>query len=255
MIRRVIIAAILAAVTARADMEWETAIGQNDQVTSGLVAYWAMRNSGTTVYDEWTGGLNGGASNGVTFATTHAAVGYGASFDGTNDYILIADTSGSISAISISLWIKTSVKATVFVGHKYNSAVDKRTLGIFTRNTTGAMEVFASTDGTFGADKYQQYKGSVDVCDGNWHHFVVTWSAGTMKFYTDGAEDTGVTKTIDGAITTLFGSNTPIVVGATGVPGLFFSGLLDEYRWYNVALTADEVKQLYRMGAIPKGIK
>jgi hypothetical protein len=33
------------------------------------------------------------------------------------------------------------------------------------------------------------------------------------------------------------------------------SGSIDEVRIYNVALTADEIKQLYRMGAIPKGIK
>jgi hypothetical protein len=30
---------------------------------------------------------------------------------------------------------------------------------------------------------------------------------------------------------------------------------VDEVRIYNRALTADEVKQLYRMGAIPRGIK
>ena len=34
-----------------------------------------------------------------------------------------------------------------------------------------------------------------------------------------------------------------------------FSGMIDEVRLYNRVLTADEVKQLYRMGAIPKGIK
>jgi uncharacterized membrane protein len=34
-----------------------------------------------------------------------------------------------------------------------------------------------------------------------------------------------------------------------------FLGHIDEVRVYNRAITADEVKQLYRMGALPRGIK
>jgi hypothetical protein len=35
----------------------------------------------------------------------------------------------------------------------------------------------------------------------------------------------------------------------------YFFGNIDEVRIYTRALTADEINQLYRMGAIPKGIK
>ena len=67
MIRQIIIAAVLVALTTHADMEWQTAISQKEQVTRGLVAYWAMRNSGTTVYDEWAS-YNGTAVNSPAFA-------------------------------------------------------------------------------------------------------------------------------------------------------------------------------------------
>jgi hypothetical protein len=44
-------------------------------------------------------------------------------------------------------------------------------------------------------------------------------------------------------------------IGARQVPDQYFAGYIDEVRIYNRILTADEIKQLYRMGAIPKGIK
>jgi hypothetical protein len=34
-----------------------------------------------------------------------------------------------------------------------------------------------------------------------------------------------------------------------------FDGSIDEVRIFNVAKTADEIKQLYRMGATPRGLK
>jgi hypothetical protein len=37
--------------------------------------------------------------------------------------------------------------------------------------------------------------------------------------------------------------------------GSFFHGNIDELRMHDRALTSDEVKQLYRMGALPRGLK
>jgi hypothetical protein len=34
-----------------------------------------------------------------------------------------------------------------------------------------------------------------------------------------------------------------------------FDGEIDEVRIYNRALSTDEIKQLYRMGALPRGLK
>jgi hypothetical protein len=50
------------------------------------------------------------------------------------------------------------------------------------------------------------------------------------------------------------GTNTTYI-GRSALSVLAHLGWLDEVRVYNRALTAAEVKQLYRMGAIPKGIK
>jgi hypothetical protein len=97
-------------VRAQSDDEWDTAIGQLDQVTLGRVAYWAMRNSGTTVYDEY-GVYNGTASGGVTFNYTHGAVGYGAQFDGVNDYISCATAPIipiATTSYSVCGWVKVA---------------------------------------------------------------------------------------------------------------------------------------------------
>jgi hypothetical protein len=257
--RRIIIAALLATVTARADMEWETAIGQKDQVTKGLVSYWAMRNSGTTVYDEY-GANNGTAQGGVTFATTHAAVGYGASFDGTNDYISIAHT-GGFTDFSASLWIKAAAAGAKYIGLKYDFGSTNRSVGITTgiAAATAKLRVIMSDNGTLNAGNAKDYITTEDLLTDTWLHFALTFvgASSTLTLYANGAA-LSPTKTVDAAITTIHSSATPITIGSAlnaGAGSNFLRGLIDEVRIYNRALTADEIKQLYRMGAIPKGIK
>ena len=254
MIRKaIIIAALLATVAAWADMEWQTAIGQNDQVTRGLVAYWAMRNSGTTVYDEWTGGYNGTASNGVTFGETYAAVGQGASFDGANDYVVVnaAVQNPTAQDVSVSIWVNIA-KSQVQVPFAENNTtaslslfdiliVADNTVSTRIRDSDGLPNVMSASGGTLTTNA--------------WNHVVSTWqyATDTISIYVNGAfinsasdanvGTVAVTTATIGALINQSGINVP------------FNGQIDEVRLYNRALTADEIKQLYRMGAIPKGIK
>ncbi|MCG2700589.1 LamG domain-containing protein, partial [Candidatus Parcubacteria bacterium] len=88
---------------------------------------------------------------------------------------------------------------------------------------------------------------TTDINDSQWHHIVGSYDGTTMKIYIDGTlEDTN----------TDFSGNLPIVDGNVRIgadyqstPDNFFSGLIDEARIYNRALSADEVGELYRAGA------
>jgi hypothetical protein len=81
----VILVALLAVAAAvRGQSEWDYGIGQKDQCTRGLVAYWAMRNSGTTVYDEH-GANNGTAGFGNALGGGSFSVGLA---DGNTDLVL-----------------------------------------------------------------------------------------------------------------------------------------------------------------------
>jgi hypothetical protein len=254
----IIIAALLAFGAAWADMEWQTAIGQKDQVTKGLVAYWAMRSSGTTVYDEWTGGYNVSAAGSPTFGETYAAVGNGVLFDGLNDYLERNDTSaldfGTADSFSISMWFYLPTMPA-----SQQSLISKRAgsngagWGFVFRNDTYKLEAWV--EGINGVAK--ELVNVLPFTNGVWSHIVFQRdvAADTIAFYRNGAAETS---TVDTTTATLANSWKMQIGaqrdGATNA-AKFFSGQIDETRIYNRALTADEVKQLYRMGAIPKGIK
>jgi hypothetical protein len=206
-----------------------------------------MRDSGTTVYDE-IGANNGTAAGGVTFATTYAAVGHGARFDGTNDMITIASTQviPATGSFTLSLWIETTSLAsiqTVLSAGTY--LVDE--LILFGSVTAGSavnqLRLFNRADGEI-------LVGS-DIRSTGWRHIALTRNGTTYTLYLDGASNASATKA--GAIGA--GLNIGAAPFESGGYRYFYSGNIDEVRIYNVALTADEVKQLYRMGAIPKGIK
>jgi len=254
MTRRIIIAALLlAGCVARAgtDDEWDTAIGQTEQVTKGLVAYWAMRNSGTTVFDEY-GANNGTAINGVTFGTEHAAVGFGASFDGTNDYVdcnnpAALDIAG---AITVSLWLRvasTNVLHPLIGSHDGVGSVHEASYSMYTRTTAGAMIAFRQNK---AGTEYALVGGT--LTPNLWHHAVGVFDGGTtITIYLDGAlVNSG------GTAQTRTRTFSGVKLGKiSSIGNGYVNGQIDEVRIYNVALTADEVKQLYRMGALPRGLK
>ena len=235
---------MLMAACVRAD-EWETAIGQTEQVTSGLVGYWAMRNSGATVYDEWTGGINGTASNGVTFADTHGAVGHGATFDGVDDHITFGDVLdfGAGQDFAVSFWMRTSsATAAMILIRKQETSdfpgwqlyLDAGRIRLLFRATALINSLFSATD----------YR------DGAWHHVAVVFDRDANAIcYVDGAAI--------GAITISAQSGDLSNAQSLRVPHFAagLNGSMDEVRIYNRAITTDEVKQLYRMGALPRGIK
>jgi hypothetical protein len=251
--RAIIIAALLATVTARADMEWETAISQKEQVTSGLVAYWAMRNSGTTVYDEW-GAYNGTSTN-LAFDSAHAAVGAGAFWNGTSSVLSIPDAGSALfssSTFTLSFWLKsTNSAAAMFIVDKNKTASARINVDIY----LGVVGFSWSKNG--GADYVIFELTGVAICSGSYEHVVIVRTGDrTASGYINGAATTTTRTANVGGTIGAVSHNGSVVIGRRNLAASnYFSGRIDEVRLYNRALSADEIKQLYRMGAIPKGIK
>ena len=91
-------------------------------------------------------------------------------------------------------------------------------------------------------------QGSHPVNDGQWHHIACTFqndgspNATDVKLYVDGAQETTLTSTSSQAINTI--SNGPVEIG-NDPQGRYFSGVIDEARIYNRALSAAEIASLY----------
>ncbi|MGB2864449.1 MAG: LamG-like jellyroll fold domain-containing protein [Sedimentisphaerales bacterium] len=80
------------------------------------------------------------------------------------------------------------------------------------------------------------------ISDGNWHRIGFVWDSSYRHLYVDGVEvamDAAPLHNLEDAYGGLY-----FGVGSTLAPGTYFSGLFDDVRIYDVALTAEEIAAL-----------
>jgi hypothetical protein len=242
-------------------------IGQNDQVTRGLVAYYSMRNSGATVFDE-RGGYNGGASNGVPFSYESGTVGNGARFGVTNTASIDCGRTlfNGASALSMSCWLRWNGKTGNIssIVSKDNQAAQRQFEFVVVNSDNADISTRNHVQSglyTTNASAYQFTQSTNSpILTGVWHHVAITWEAlSNAKIYING--NLSAAKYVNsGTVTALGNGNALFTIGNRSRDFVFydggsFPGDIDEVRAYSRAITADEVKQLYRMGATPRRIK
>jgi hypothetical protein len=88
------------------------------------------------------------------------------------------------------------------------------------------------------------------VENGNWHHAVgaANRNTKTMILYIDGSNVASADISTVGSIV----NNGALYIGSRNTNDIPFNGLIDDVRIYNRALSADEVKRLYKIGATAK---
>jgi hypothetical protein len=82
------------------------------------------------------------------------------------------------------------------------------------------------------------------VTDGNWHHIGFVWDGSYRHLYFDGTE---VARDID-SLTMLESADGGLYIGAGNTLDAagFFSGLIDDVRIYDQALSPEEIENLAR---------
>jgi len=80
----------------------------------------------------------------------------------------------------------------------------------------------------------------------NWHHYVVTISGSTMRFYADGADQGATT-----CSTTPNGGSTGFNIGSHSGGSSFFDGSIDDMAIFNDVLTAQEASDIYNGYSTP----
>jgi hypothetical protein len=154
-------------------------------------------------------------------------------FDGTNDYVSVADPNESLTTLTVSCWAKTSaVDNKAFVAHFESvSPTNNRSwmFGVSNDNWTGSLgaaagtelAVYCSTDGTSSASKVKTHwlSGS-NISDGVWHHLAFTWNNGSLTLYIDGQTGT-VDWAQNGTFTSLFNTATALTIGGFMPSGIY----------------------------------
>ena len=216
------------------------------------VGHWKLDEcQGTTAYDSSGNTNNGTITIGATGTNTTAGTcssGTGSeawnngttgkrnaslSFDGTDDYVTLTSEPNYSQGGTISTWIKTTDTTARII------ALDSTLLGI--GNST-AMYLCADGSGcsvSVGTDNVPD--------DGNWHHVLMTWDNTNLSYYLDGKFVTSVADS--GAVSS--GRGSYLGVGDSGATLQdYFNGQIDDIKIYNYALTAQQIKVDYTMGAL-----
>ena len=213
--------------------------------TGGLIAHWKFdEGSGTTAGDS-AGTNTGTLVNGAQIVTTGQKVGTGAlSLDGVNDYVgitgkilidLISGSTGSITA-----WIKpTGVAPTVTTADTGDAIFADATagMGLFRAIIGGNDRIWA-----YNWDGNEDRVGGTYVNDA-WNFVGWTHANGTLYITINGV----IVSSIPSGNTTDLSTQPRIGLGYAGFNG-YFTGLIDDVRVYNRALSAAEIQRLYNLG-------
>jgi hypothetical protein len=206
-----------------------------------LVSWWKLDDgSGSTASD--SAGSNDGTVYGAAWTT--GQINGALDFDGTNDYVVIADAPfdfGSDTDFSICVWIKTSNTLRQRIVDKIQANTPPYQGYELLMNTNGLARV--------NVDDGPNFTGSYTttiVNDGNWHFLTaVADRDGNIEIYCDGSpEDSdpmSAIGNIDNNISLAFGRS-------MDYNGQYFDGKIDDVRIYDRALTPLEVLQLYNAG-------
>ncbi|MBZ5554703.1 MAG: putative Ig domain-containing protein [Acidobacteriia bacterium] len=223
---------------------------------NGLVGNWRMdESSGSSVADS-SGNNNTGIVTGTTIsAGAKSGLSNARGFSGTlGDSVEIPDAPGLnvTGNFTVGFWINLSANANALWPQIFLKGDGvSRTPGIWLASTNycGAVnKLYASFDATGGANQGTACPNT-NLSLNTWYYITVVFEAPNLTMYVNGIQDVAAT-VING---------TPVVNPASlhfgASPGMnAFSGVLDEVRFYNRALSPAEITQLMA-AAGPGGVK
>jgi hypothetical protein len=199
---------------------------------TGLVAAFGFDEiSGTTVAD--ASGL--GQTGTVSGATRTAAGRYGGalSFDGVDDWVTIPDS------VALDLTTGMTIEAWVFPRSSsgWRTAMLKETAdglayGLYAHNGAAGPAGYINTG---GSDQGAAAAASLPL--NSWTHVATTYDGATLRLFVNGTQV--ASRAVAGSLRT---STSPLRIGGNAVWGEYFSGMLDEVRIYNRALSTSEIQ-------------
>jgi len=171
-------------------------------------------------------------------------------FGGTDEYIKVLDNasldiSDNFSFESIIKLSSAPAGPNLFIASK-RPAGTPIAYQFYIENTTGFFIVYVAD----GAND-KQYIHQTNMADGAAHQLGMTFEAGVLKIFVDGADVTaGASKPIDDAMTVISTNNDNVNIGSFGDgSGAFFVGKLGRVLfWDTEVLTAAEFAELWNSG-------
>lgn len=206
-------------------------------LSDGLVGYWKMEESATPATDSSGNGGSGTWTGNV--ARTGAKFGYGTTYDGTGDYISVADSTylSPTSQVTITAWLNPSTsiatKAIVVKDTAYRLVTGSSGNPICQIHNGSSWQTAATS--------------STALSLSSWQHVGCTYDGTTARVFVNGSQTGSASYSVsiaDNANALRIGSDSGGTYGD-------FNGKQDEVRIYNRALSPAEISSLFNWGPGP----
>lgn len=224
-----VFAAALLSTTVASATPYSTSVLANNPL-----GYWRLdETSGTTAVNLGSLGAvaDGVYTNGVTQGIAGATLdgNTAASFDGSNDYVLLPGIWGGTTAGTIEAWVNVNNPAiNTFRAIVSSTATNFAHFQLY----TGAGAVTGFYGGTFPAAPPLSTVGE-------WHHFALVANNAATTLYVDGA----VFSTAAGIVGSISSNSAgQVAIGRGFSGGRLFSGGIDEVAIYGTALTQAQIQ-------------
>ena len=200
-----------------------------------LVGYWSFEEgSGNATSTDYSGHGNNGTWYGTS---THYGTGkvgsYAGSFNGSSDYVKNIDFGSEFDDIfSYAVWVNITSGDYAFV-------LDLRTGSPFQYLLIDRVTPFVRA--RYSGLSFGSLQWASDIGDG-WHHIAATWDGTTARLYVDGAQKISDT---DSSNNSGIASTDDLFIGKEHPIHPRGTILMDDVRFYSVALSAAEVQALY----------
>ena len=198
----------------------------------GLVGAWAFdEGAGTTTADA-SGRGNPGTLTGATW-TTLGRYGNALSFNGSNSVVRVADSASLdlTTAMTLSAWIRPTVSQS-----GWRTIMQRQTDSYFLNASNSDGPLRPSGGGTFGTSTTYVSGPTANPVNA-WTHVALTYDGATQRLFVNGTQ--AATRATTGTIQT---TDNPLWIGGNTPYGEYFTGLIDEVRVYNRALTQTDIQ-------------
>ena len=220
--------------------EWP--VGSGNNLLTGLDAYYNFEQTSGNLVDihstyEGTDNAN------ITYSQT-GIIDNCMSFNGTSSFLELYNPPRPTTALGISFWFNTSKTTDNFGGIISNyDASGGYKLQIYYVGSTDQRLRLTMHNGT----TYTTFDTShAIICDGSWHHCVISFDGTEIKAYIDNVLKSSSWSWAD--TLSYSGSNLYAQIGSLFSTNTWFSGMIDEMALFSRALTATDVSNLFNSG-------